>query len=150
MPCFFFAVVCLPECPAFSESVYVCVCLLCVCACHKRFAWGLSKDVYLWLLVFSLVFLLSSIAVVKSPQSLSFLFSFFHFIKICQQPGGPFGCCLAAKYFFFCFPLPANPPLLPVFSLKRTLTGVCSELFIFHYLALSCLLTQGWTLSRDP
>lgn len=125
------------------------VCLFCVRACHKRFAWGLSKDVYLWLLVFSLVFLLSSIAVVKSPQSLSFLFSFFHFIKICQQPGGPFGCCLAAKYFFFCFPS-LQTPLLPVFSLKRTLTGVCSELFIFHYLALSCLLTQGWTLSRDP
>lgn len=81
-----------------------------MCACHKRFAWGLSKDVYLWLLVFSLVFLLSSIAVVKSPQSLSFLFSFFHFIKICQQPGGPFGCCLAAKYFFFCFPSLQNPP----------------------------------------
>lgn len=98
----------------------VCACLF-VCACHKRFARGFGKDVYLWLLVFSLVFLLSSIAVVKSTQSLSFLLSFFHFIKICQQPGGPFGCCLAAKYFFFCFPSlqPPTPhtPLLPPFCL---------------------------------
>lgn len=104
MPCVFALV-----CTCVPIVFRVCV-SFCVCACHKRFAWGLSKDVYLWLLVFSLVFLLSSIAVVKSPQSLSFLFAFFHFIKICQQPGGPFGCCLAAKYFFFCFPLPANPP----------------------------------------
>lgn len=106
---------------------FVCVparLFVCVCVCHKGFARGLCKDVYLWLLVFSLVFLLSSIAVVKSTQSLSFLFlsrslflplslSFFHFIKICQQPGGPFGCCLAAKYFFFCFPSLLPPLPLP-------------------------------------
>lgn len=75
---------------------------------------------------------------------------FFSFHKDLSTARGALRLLLGSQILLFLFSLPATPPhptppssLLSVFSLKRTLTGVCSELFIFHYLALSCLLTQG-------
>lgn len=103
--CFFFALVYLSASPfpSMCASVWVCV-------CHKRFAWGLSKDVYLWLLVFSLVFLLSSIAVVKSLQSLSFLLSLFLFHKDLSTARGALRLLLGSQILLFLFSLPAIPP----------------------------------------
>lgn len=107
--------------------------------------------------MFSLVFLLSSIAVVKKhtiivlsflSRSLFLPLSLFSFHKDLSTARGALWLLLGSQILLFLFSLPAAaaaaaaaPPHTLSFPLKRTLTGVCSELFIFHYLALSCLLT---------
>jgi len=104
-----FILLCAPECKGF-------LCVFSVCACHKRFAWGLrERCIFMIACVFSCVPLIIHRCCKAHNHCRFFSFFFFLFHKDLSTARGALWLLLGSQILLFLFSLPANPPPLRLF-----------------------------------